>query len=195
MIAIVDCGMGNLHSVEAGLRRAGATAKIVSTAAEIDAADKVVLPGDGHFTACMTEIDKRQLRDALLRAATQKPFLGICIGMQVLYEGSDESPLAGLGLLSGRVCKLPTTGKIPHIGWNTVRQVRPHPFMENIPDLARFYFVHSYYAAPSEESIATTNYGADIAAVIAKDNLIAAQFHPEKSAVWGALLLKNFNAC
>ncbi len=192
MIALVDCGMGNLHSANAGLRRAGGETKITSTAADIDKAEKIVLPGDGHFAAFMREIDARGLRESLLRAAKQKPFLGICIGMQVLYESSDESESPGLGILQGRVRKLPTTQKIPHIGWNIARQTRTHPLMKGAPKDARFYFIHSYYAPPDEHTIAVAEYGEELTAAAAKDNIIAVQFHPEKSADDGATLLKNF---
>ena len=195
MIAIVDLGVGNLHSVEAGLRRAGATARIVSTAADLQQAQKIVLPGDGHFGATMEAIDNRDLRAALLRAAAQKPFLGICIGMQVLYQNSDEADRPGLGLLPGQIKKLPAAaGKIPHIGWNTVNLLRPHALLCGIPQQARFYFVHSYFAGRTAATIATTEYGAEIAAVAAQQNICATQFHPEKSARWGAQLLQNFAA-
>ena len=194
-IAIVDCGMGNLHSVEAGLRRAGASAKIVDNAADIDSAQKVVLPGDGHFAACAREIDSRNLRAALLRAAASKPFLGICIGMQILYAGSDEAPDArGLSLLPGRVCKLPSAaGKIPHIGWNTT-DLRPHPLWAGVQNQSYFYFIHSFYAPPDETTIAQTHYGATFAAAAAKGHILAAQFHPEKSGKNGATVLANFTA-
>ena len=158
------------------MRRAGASATITASAADIESAQKVVLPGDGHFAACVSALDSLNLRGALLQAAASKPFLGICIGMQILYEGSDEADTApGLGILKGRIRKLPpSAGKIPHMGWNTV-----HPFpaaedkanqsaksfspptMRGIADGARFYFVHSYYAAPDQHTAATTHYGAD----------------------------------
>ena len=196
MIAIVDCGMGNLHSMEAGLRRAGAAVRLVDTAADIETADKIVFPGDGHFAACIKAIEARGLRDALVRAAATKPFLGVCIGMQVLYESSDEAPGAvGLGILRGRIRRLPSgAGKIPHIGWNTLQQTRPHPILRGVEEAARFYFVHSYYAAPDEETIAQTEYGVPVAALSARDMMIAAQFHPEKSGRVGAQLLKYFVA-
>ena len=195
MIAVVDCGMGNLHSVESGLRRAGGAVKMARAAADIDAAEKVVLPGDGHFAAAMREIDSHNFRAALLRAADAKPFLGICIGMQVLYEESEEAKdCAGLGLFCGRVQKLPAAVKVPHIGWNTVRQTRPHPLMRGIPDGERFYFIHSYFCPPDERTAATAEYGETIGAAAAKDNIFAAQFHPEKSARCGAQLLQNFAA-
>lgn len=194
-IALADCGSGNLHSAEAGLRRAGASVRITSAAADIDAADKVVLPGDGHFAACMREIDSRGLRAPLLRAAKEKPFLGICIGMQVLYEESEEDPQTpGLGVLRGRVRKFPETEKIPHIGWNTTTAARPHPVFRGITEGARFYFIHSYYCPPDADAIAVSHYGISFAAAAAKDKIVAAQFHPEKSARPGAQLLQNFVA-
>ena len=191
------------------MRRAGASATITASAADIESAQKVVLPGDGHFAACVSALDSLNLRGALLQAAAAKPFLGICIGMQILYEGSDEADNApGLGILKGRIRKLPSAaGKIPHMGWNTVhpypaaedkanqsaKSFSP-PTMRGIADGARFYFVHSYYAAPDQHTAATTHYGADIAAVAVKANVVATQFHPEKSAAPGARLLQNFVA-
>ena len=194
MIALVNCGMGNLHSAAAGLRRAGGSVKITESAAEIELADKVVLPGDGHFAACMQEIEERGLRAALLRAAKQKPFLGICIGMQVLYEGSEEADLPGLGVLDGRLSKLPRSGRIPHIGWNTTQLCGAHAAFTGIVDETRFYYIHSYYASPDSWTVAQTEYGVPIAAAVAKDKLIAVQFHPEKSAAAGTKLLENFVA-
>lgn len=187
--------MGNLHSVEAGLRRAGASAHIVKTAAALQQAQKIVLPGDGHFGAAMAAIEKQGLRAALLQAAQQKPFLGICIGMQVLYQSSDEAAHPGLGLLRGRIKKLPATaGKIPHTGWNNITLLRPHALLRGIPDRARFYFVHSYFAGRTAETVAAAEYGTEISAIAAQDNICATQFHPEKSARWGAQLLQNFSA-
>lgn len=194
-IALVDCGAGNLHSAEAGLRRAGASVCVASSAADIDSADKVVLPGDGHFAACIREINARGLRAALLRAAATKPFLGICIGMQVLYECSDESPnAAGLGLLPGRVQKFAAAKKIPHIGWNTTNAIRSHPVLRGVREGARFYFIHSYYCPLDDNAILSAEYGELFAAAAAKDNIVAVQFHPEKSASAGAQLLQNFAA-
>ena len=195
MIVIVDCGMGNLHSVTGGLRRAGGEATIVTDAAAIDAADKVILPGDGHFGACMNAIDNQNLRDALVRAALNKPFLGICIGMQALFEASEEAPnVRGLSVFKGQARRLTAASKIPHIGWNTTVVTKTHRLLTNVNEQARFYFIHSYYLSPDEYTILTTEYGEPIAAAVARDNIIATQFHPEKSAQQGEKILKNFVA-
>lgn len=198
-IALVDCGAGNLHSAEAGLRRAGASVQITSSAADIDSADKVVFPGDGRFAAVMHSLEKRNLHSAVLRAAAQKPFLGICIGMQVLYESSEEDPdTPGLGLLRGRVRRFSSAPKVPHIGWNTIRAAskNPHPLLRGIAEDEYFYFIHSYYCPADEDAdgdaIATAEYGETFAAAAAKDNIAAVQFHPEKSARAGETLLRNF---
>lgn len=185
--------MGNLHSVAAGLRRAGASVQVSAHAADLDAAEKVVLPGDGHFGACMREMDARNLRGAVLRAARSKPVLGICIGMQVMYEGSEESGAPGLGLLPGRLIRFPASaGKVPHIGWNIASPCREHSLLRGLPAAARFYFVHSYCAPLGEDDILRARYGAPFAAAVAKGSVVATQFHPEKSASAGAALLKNF---
>ncbi|MGI9338158.1 MAG: imidazole glycerol phosphate synthase subunit HisH [Gammaproteobacteria bacterium] len=208
VIAVADFGVGNLHSVVGALRRAAADAKIVlaNDAETLARADKVILPGDGHFDACMRAITKRGLREVLLTAAATKPFWGICAGMQMLYESSEEGELPGLGIFAGRIRKLPQKSsgelpdnmsngatKIPHIGWNTTMITKPqHPMLNGITDGARFYFIHSYYAAPDENTAATTKHGTTITAISAKQNIFASQFHPEKSATPGERLIKNF---
>lgn len=196
-IVIVDCGMGNLHSIHAGLCRTGTRMPITLSdkAADIAAAEKVVLPGDGHFDSCMKEIRRRGLCDELIRATREKPFLGICVGMQALYESSEEGAEKGLGVLAGSVLGLPpTANKIPHMGWNETRRRKTHAILDNIPDDTRFYFIHSYYVPPDENCVAETEYGVSIAAVIGRDNLWATQFHPEKSGAHGIQILKNFVA-
>ncbi|WOV91125.1 MAG: imidazole glycerol phosphate synthase subunit HisH [Candidatus Zeuxoniibacter abyssi] len=196
-IVIVDCGMGNLHSIHAGLCRTGTRMPITLSdkAADIAAAEKVVLPGDGHFDSCMKEIRRRGLCDELIRATREKPFLGICVGMQALYESSEEGREKGLGVLAGSVLGLPpTANKIPHMGWNETRRRKTHAILDNIPDDTRFYFIHSYYVPPDENCVAETEYGVSIAAVIGRDNLWATQFHPEKSGAHGIQILKNFVA-
>ena len=185
-ILIADCGLGNLHSVAAALERvsSGADIRVSADADEVEKAAKVVLPGDGHFDACAREIRARGLESALKRAAREKPFFGICVGMQILYEASDEGEETGLGIFAGRIRKLPEGGgrKIPHMGWNEICARREHPILAGTEGGgARFYFIHSYYAPPGAEAIATAEYGADITAVAAQGKLVAAQFHPEKS--------------
>ncbi len=148
-IVVVDCGMGNLYSVQAGLRRTGTQESILISAKAVDItqAAKVVFPGDGHFDSCMKEIRSRGLEQALIQAAHEKPFLGICVGMQALYESSEEGTEKGLAILSGRVCRLPdTAARIPHMGWNQTRQRKTHSILNDVPDGGRFYFIHSYYA-------------------------------------------------
>ena len=196
-ILIADCGLGNLHSVAAALERVspGADIRVSADADEVEKAEKVVLPGDGHFDACAREIRARGLESALKRAAREKPFFGICVGMQILYEASDEGEEAGLGIFAGRIRKLPEGGgrKIPHMGWNEICARREHPILAGTEGGgARFYFIHSYYAPPGAEAIATAEYGADITAVAAQGELVAAQFHPEKSGRRGLRMLESF---
>jgi glutamine amidotransferase len=169
---------------------------MVQTAADIDSADKVVFPGDGHFLACMNALNKRGLRDAVLRAAAKKPFFGICVGMQVLYESSEEAPdTPGLAVLPGHIRHLPeVAGKIPHMGWNTVQHTRAHPMLNGVPENSRFYFIHSYYAEPNACTIGIAEYSTAMTAIAEHCNVWATQFHPEKSGRWGAQLLKNFVA-
>lgn len=197
-IAVVDCGMGNLFSVAKGFARAApkASVRIAQRAADIAAADRVVLPGDGALAAFMDEMDKRGLREAVLDAAAQKPFLGICVGMQALYEKSEEGG-CGLNLFPAPMRRLPAAGeiKVPHIGWNQLKQTMAHPCWAGVKDGASFYFIHSYAApadAPNTAGVAA--HGAPFAAAAAKDNLFAAQFHPEKSRAPGLRLLANFAA-
>ena len=199
-VAVVNCGIGNLHSVRAALRRAApdVTAVITDRAEDIAAADKVILPGDGHFDACMRNIDSLALRAALTDAAASKPFLGICVGMQALFASSDEGAEAGLGIFPQRIVRLPNTAgdgtriKIPHIGWNTARRERRHEWTDDTADGARFYFVHSYCAPVGDYTLMSATYGMTFSAVIARGNLWATQFHPEKSGAVGARLFAGF---
>ena len=197
-ILIADCGLGNLHSVAAALERVapGADVRISAKAEEVASAKKVVLPGDGHFDACAREIRKRGLEDALIRAAREKPFFGICVGMQILYESSDEGGEKGLGVFEGRIRRLPEGEgrKIPHMGWNRIRARRTHPILRGLGEGARVYFIHSYYAPPCGLSAATADYGAEMTAAAAKGSLVATQFHPEKSGRRGLRMLENFAA-
>lgn len=202
-IAVVDYGMGNLHSVAKALEHVAADAKVMVTRDPdtIRAAARVVFPGQGAAPDCMAEIQALGLREVILEAASTKPFLGICMGLQVLFQHSDEGDTACLGVLPGRVVRFAedmrdaagTRLKVPHMGWNNVRQV-PHPLWAGIDDGARFYFVHSYYVVPGELKLAVgyTHYGHEFVCACARDNVFAVQFHPEKSARDGLRLLHNF---
>lgn len=200
-IAVVDYGMGNLRSVSKALEHVAPGAEVVVTAAPetISSAERIVVPGQGALGDCMRQLEASGAREAVVEAAAGKPFLGICIGLQMLFERGEEGDTAGLGVLPGRVPRfapnLQMRGlKIPHIGWNEVLQARPHALWDGIPDRSRFYFVHSYYAAPREAALvaATTIYGAPFTCAIARDNIFAVQFHPEKSQSAGLQLLSNF---
>jgi len=208
-IAIVDYGMGNYHSVERALRHAApeANIKLCRSAAEIDAADRVVFPGQGAMADCVRTLDEAGLRDAVLRALKNKPLLGICVGEQMLFERSEEGNTPSLGVFKGIVQRFkgpafetvettPSANrlKVPHMGWNPVRQVRPHSLWNGINDLTPFYFVHSYYAVPVDKDliVGESLYGDLFTCAIAKDNIFAVQFHPEKSADPGLRLCRNF---
>ena len=200
MIAIVDYGIGNLRSVEKALQRVGAEAGVTADPGVLDAAHGIVLPGVGAFGDGMAHLRARRLVDPVLRQVERgKPLLGICLGMQLLFEESDEMGLhRGLGLLPGRVVRFPEGElKVPHIGWNQLWRAKPGPEMallEDIPHGAHAYFVHSYYAAPEEpgDVLARTDYGIEFAAVVGRGRIFGAQFHPEKSQDVGLRLLKNF---
>lgn len=197
MIAIVDYGIGNLGSAAKGFRHAGAETVVTGEPAVLRAADALVLPGDGAFGATMDEIRGRGLVSVLLDAAASgKPLLGICIGMQVLFEESEEhGHHRGLGLLPGCVRRIPGELPVPHMGWNRVRRHRDHPLLDGVEDGAHVYFVHSYYCeAPAEVTIATTDYGRDLAAVAGRGNVLGVQFHPEKSQRVGLQMLRNWLA-
>ena len=201
MIAIVDYGVGNLYSVEKALARFSSDVVLTHEAEIIDKADKVVLPGVGAFGDCMKNFKASGLVDAVLRAVKSgKPVMGICVGLQIMFEGSDESPgVAGLGIFKGRVRKINAPElKIPHMGWNSLTvnenaSVNIDLF-KNIRENPYVYFVHSYYAVPEDKSVITakTVYGGEITAAVGKDNVIATQFHPEKSGDIGLSIIKNF---
>jgi len=196
-IAVVDYGMGNLRSVSKALEHVAPQAEVLVTAepGAISSSERVVVPGQGALPDCMRQLEASGAREAVVEAAARKPFLGICIGLQMLFERGEEGDAAGLGLLPGRVPRFALTGlKIPHIGWNEVAQTRPHALWAGIPDRSRFYFVHSYYPAPRDAAltVATAVYGAPFTCAIARDNIFAVQFHPEKSQSAGLQLLSNF---
>ncbi|MCU0951554.1 MAG: imidazole glycerol phosphate synthase subunit HisH [Burkholderiaceae bacterium] len=210
MIAIVDYGMGNLRSVAKALEHVAPkdSVRIATTAAEIDAADRVVFPGQGAMPDCMQHLRDSGLEDAVRRAAAAKPLLAVCIGEQMLFTSSEESRVpgtatAGLGVFPGTVERFraealaqadDTRLKVPHMGWNRVRQDRPHPLWHGVPDDSFFYFVHSYYVVPGEARLTagTAEYGRRFTCVVAADNIFATQFHPEKSAAAGLRIYENF---
>lgn len=206
MIAVVDYGMGNLRSVAKAIEHVspGLKVSITSDPEEILSAGRIVFPGQGAMPDCMRELDSRGLRDAVLQAAREKPFLGICIGLQMLFDFSEEGNVSGLGILKGKVKRFPPEKmhdengeklKVPHIGWNEVEQCRPHPLWEGIEQGSRFYFVHSYYVEPEDEGLvaARSRYPFVFASAVAKGNIFAVQFHPEKSQNAGLALLRNFS--
>lgn len=196
MIAIVDYGVGNLRSVQKALERVGAEAVVTSAPEVLDAALGVILPGVGAFGDAMSNLQSRKLLPPVLRQVEQrKPLLGICLGMQLLFEESEEMGRhPGLGLLPGRVVRFPEGElKVPHIGWNQLRHAKG-PLLEGIVPGAYAYFVHSYYAVPQEpgDVLARTDYGVEFASVVGRDRVWGAQFHPEKSQEVGLRLLQNF---
>lgn len=194
MIAIVDYGMGNLFSIYNALQKVEAAPRIVQQPEELKNADGIVIPGVGAFGKCMERLSR--FESALGRALEDGvPMLGICIGLQVLFERSEESPgVKGLGWIRGEVVKLPEGVMIPQMGWNSLTIERQVPILEGINDGDMFYFVHSYYGVPEDRTLiaATTEHGVKVTAAVAKDNLSATQFHPEKSGEKGLLILKNF---
>lgn len=201
MIAIIDYGMGNLKSVHNAFKYIvpSITSVVTSDPNVINSADRVVFPGQGAMPDCIREIEERGLKDAIINAAAKKPFLGICIGLQMLFDKSDEGDITGLQILKGSVRRF-ISGKekikIPHMGWNSVSHKNNHPLWRNISSEERFYFVHSYYVKEEESGIVQgqTEYGQTFTSAIAKDNLFACQFHPEKSGSAGLQLLKNFSS-
>jgi glutamine amidotransferase len=204
-IAVVDYGMGNLLSVAKALQHVAPEARVAVTADPdaIRAADRVVFPGQGAMPDCMREMNARGLRAPLLEAAATKPFLGLCIGLQMLFDWSEEGGVQGLGILPGRVLRFPADRmkdaaghklKVPHMGWNEVHQQQRHPLWAQIADGSRFYFVHSYYVEPQDPDIVagTSAYPFRFACAVARRNIFAVQFHPEKSQSAGLRLLANF---
>lgn len=209
-IAIVDYGMGNFHSVARALRAAApdADVAICRSAEDIDRASRVVFPGQGAMPDCMKTLNESGLREAVERAARTRPLLGVCVGEQMLFSLSDEGDTSCLDIFPGRVRRFTGPGyagpdapadgrerlKVPHMGWNRVRQTRAHPLWDGIPDDAYFYFVHSYYAVPADPAVTVgeTHYGACFTSAVAEANIFAVQFHPEKSADHGLRLYRNF---
>jgi imidazole glycerol-phosphate synthase subunit HisH len=214
-VAVVDYGSGNLRSVSQAVmhvaQATGHEVKVTASAAEVMAADRVVLPGQGAMPDCMRALDESGLRQAVLHAAAHKPLFGVCVGMQMLldqsHEGSSGQPTPALGLIPGEVLRFDLAGrlqpdgsrfKVPQMGWNQVMQtpgaLGPHALWQGIPDAAYFYFVHSFYARPSDarHTVGEADYGGRFTAALARDNIFATQFHPEKSAEHGLMLYRNF---
>ena len=203
-IAVIDYGMGNLHSVSTRLKQAAPALEVTVTGdpAVVARAARVVFPGQGAMPDCMRELDAHGLREAVLEAAFTKPFLGICIGLQMLFAHSDEGDVACLGVMPGRVRRfagsmLTAAGervKVPHMGWNRVRQVAAHPLWSGVSDQAFFYFVHSYYVDAADAALVAgcSDYPQPFTCAITRDNVFAVQFHPEKSGADGLQLLQNF---
>ena len=205
-IAIVDYGMGNIHSVARALQLAApaATIRLASTPEQLQAADRLVLPGQGAMPDCMASLHQSGLYDGLLTQAQRKPMLGICVGEQMLFTHSDEGHTPCLNLFPGHVRRFsgeayysasnPSGLKVPHIGWNRVEHAKPHPIWDTIEPYSYFYFVHSYYVQPDTSTLCagTTHYGCTFTSAVARDNIFAVQFHPEKSADHGIALYRNF---
>ncbi len=204
MIAIIDYGMGNLRSVQKGFEKVGHEAAVTSDRQKILDADRVVLPGVGAFADCMRNLDRLGLADTVRKVITSgRPFMGICLGLQLLFEESEEFGVhKGLGILKGRVVRFPAEipgnseqiYKIPHMGWNRIKIKNRPPHLRDVEDGAFVYFIHSYYVVPQDGSIAatTTAYGLEFVSSVWKDNIFAAQFHPEKSQEQGLKILKAF---
>ncbi|MCV2420134.1 imidazole glycerol phosphate synthase subunit HisH [Paucibacter sp. DJ2R-2] len=206
-VAVVDYGMGNLRSVSQAVlhvaQDSGLEVVITSEPEAVRAAERVVLPGQGAMRDCMRELKDSGLQQAVLEAAASKPLMGVCVGMQMLLDHSEEQDTPGLGLIPGRVRRFQLDGqlqpdgsryKVPQMGWNRVRQAQPHALWAGIPDESWFYFVHSFYAAPldAHHSAGETDYGLRFTCAVARDNIFATQFHPEKSAALGLALYRNF---
>jgi glutamine amidotransferase len=196
MIAIIDYGAGNLRSVVNAIRKLGYQPEVTSKPEVVLNADIVILPGVGAAADTMSSLEQRELINPIRRVVAEgKPFLGICIGLQVLFTGTEEGGWHDcLDIIPGRVRLLPPGLKVPHMGWNQVKQKVSHPFFKGIPDGANFYFVHSYYAEPEDKTVvaAETEYGINFCSVVITDNLIATQFHPEKSGDIGLKMYDNF---
>jgi glutamine amidotransferase len=206
-VVVVDHGSGNLRSVSQAVMRAaqgsGFEVQVSARPEDLLAAERIVLPGQGALHDCMRGVQEAGLTEAVLEAATRKPLMGVCVGMQMLLDRSEEGPADGLGVIPGEVIRFQLKGqtqpdgsryKVPQMGWNQVIQARPHPVWEGVPDGAYFYFLHSFYARPSDprHSVGETEYGTRFTSAVARDNIFATQFHPEKSAEHGLALYRNF---
>ncbi len=206
MIAVIDYGMGNLRSVAKAIEHVAPSVavKVTSDPAVVSAADRVVFPGQGAMPDCMRYLRESGLEDAVRAAAASKPLLAVCIGEQMLFEHSEEGSTPGLGLFAGDVVRFRDEAmrnadgsrlKVPHMGWNRVRQAQPHPLWKGVEDESWFYFVHSYYVVPRESALnaGISDYGGTFTSAVARDNIFATQFHPEKSAAAGLRIYENFS--
>lgn len=204
-IVVVDYGMGNLRSVAQALRKVApeADVRISGEVADIRSADRLVLPGQGAIPDCMRSLQESGVKEEVLKAAQSRPLFGVCVGEQMMFDWSEEGDTPGLGLFPGKVVRFRLDDrvqedgsrfKVPQMGWNRVRQTMAHPLWDGIADDSYFYFVHSYYAQPAERAYVAgeTPYGAPFCSAIARDNIFATQFHPEKSAATGLQLYRNF---
>jgi glutamine amidotransferase len=196
MIAIVDYGMGNLRSVEKGFKKVGVEAVVTSDPKTVDDATAIVLPGVGAFRDCIRNLTDLSLTESISRSIEKgKPYLGICLGLQVLFSESEEfGTCRGLDIFRGKVVRFQIKEKVPHMGWNTIQIMRKPPILAEVPDDSYFYFVHSFYVVPDDAAVtaATTDYGVTFTSMIWKDNVFATQFHPEKSQELGLRILKGF---
>lgn len=197
MIALIDYNMGNLLSVSKALESVGGDLRLVDRAEELKSFDALVVPGVGNFGDGMEHLRSRGFEPAILEAiAAGKPVMGICLGMQMMLESSEEAPgVSGLGVFKGKVVRFPECNeKVPHMGWNSVKKRHTNSMMAGIPDDSYFYFVHSYYAAPENKAciVGSSDYIVDFAAIVGNDNVFATQFHPEKSQKYGLKMLENF---
>jgi glutamine amidotransferase len=192
-IALLDYGSGNLHSVSRALTHVGAAVQVCASPSDIGGADAILVPGVGHFGQCMRALRDTGFADAITGAvANERPVVGVCVGMQVLFDGSDEGDEPGLGVLAGRVRRLPPSERVPHTGWNTVAWAgRRHAFVAGLDDNASFYFVHSYAADLGPETVGATEHGRTFSAIVADGPVFATQFHPEKSGQAGLALYET----
>ena len=194
-VAIVDYEAGNLRSVQKAIEACGSIAKITTDVEDINSCDGIILPGQGASDSAMSKLNELGLSETIKNQINKgKPFLGICLGLQLLFDSSEEGDLPGLGLILGRIKKFSKDSKVPHIGWNQVSFNKNHPFIEEIPNQSNFYFAHSYFSEieRKKQQLATTDYGIEFCSAVAIDNLVAVQFHPEKSGILGLGLYKNF---
>ncbi|MCH2318493.1 MAG: imidazole glycerol phosphate synthase subunit HisH [SAR202 cluster bacterium] len=195
IITVIDYQAGNIRSVEKALEKSGASVKVSGKASDLEKSDAVVFPGQGSCDSSMVNLRNQGLDEVLVEWINSgKPFMGVCLGLQLLLEESDEGDERGLGVLEGRVEKLPEGQKVPHMGWNSVRFTTDHPVFKGVSQNSYFYFVHSYIAVPKASSIIAghTEYGRDFCSAVAFDNVVAVQFHPEKSGENGLNIYKNF---